>query len=624
MRRGGSVCLCVLLLACVLLIMPASASYPMFHYDVERTGNFTDGGPPTAEILWKTEITGLVGASPIIWNGNVYVTNWFGWGEWNPGLYCVNASNGNIVWRNENITGASSVAIYNRVLFIGSQSGNFSCVNATTGNIIWSEKIENNPGWYGIASSPLIYNEKVYITTFSSGALHCFDISGTELWNITTGNEISCFTSPAAYEGLIFFAGNSTGNALYCVNENGIREWTFSIGEKITNTPSIDNGNVYFATSSKLYAVNITSHTEVWNVSFSGTMSIAALSYGKVFIGSKDGNLYCFNATTGNLLWEFETYEAPLGGKIDSSPAVANGIVYFGTNWGGTTTNGTIYAVNVSNGELVWAYSPPNYIMSSPFIYGGKLYIGADDGYLYCFGHISTIWEGGASLLPGNITITLKDGNTTEINGLSTLSALVKASEFGGFNVTIANTTYGLYVESVADIPAEGLCGWMYLVNYPHEGSPTIGADKYILSDGDVVHWYYGCYDPQTWEPSTPAESEHVIKIGVQVPDKIYISELNVTDGGRGGNATAWVNVTALADGWYVIVVSGVNENGEAIAGISTLRLAASDSVRLPAIIPIPQQVQTGNYKLYAGVYRLDDYPNTILHWYGYDTCKVS
>src|SRR5262249_48076537 len=49
----------------------------------------------------------------------------------------------------------------------------------------------------------------------------------------------------------------------------------------------------------------------------------AAVANGMVYIGSEDYNLYALNASTGALVWSYYT-----GFQADYSPAVANGMVY--------------------------------------------------------------------------------------------------------------------------------------------------------------------------------------------------------------------------------------------------------------------------------------------------------
>jgi hypothetical protein len=467
----------------------------------------------------------------------------------------------------------------------------------------------------------LVYNDTIYVTTFSNGTLWALDLNGNIKWRITTRGEISHYTSPSAYNGLILFAGNYSGvNALVCVNESGVVLWNFTVDSMIKSSIAIAYGNAYFTTEHRVYAVNLTMHNEVWNRSINGTISTPAIAYGKVFVGTKDGVLYCFDAFNGNELWNFTA-----NGKIDSSPAVSGSVVYFATN----TPYGTIYALNITDGSLIWNYTliPPQgkyyNIMSSPFIWNGKLFIGADDGNLHCFGSFSTIWDGSVTLIPENVTITLNDGNKTEISGVSALYALIKASQ-GNFTVNITQASWGLYVESIAGINPQGYCGWMYWVNYPNDEIPMIGADKYTLSDGDTVLWYYGCYDPNTWKPSTPADSSYVIKIKVNVEKPIKILDLTTSSAKLGGNVTVYVNVTALTSDWFVVVVSGLNDKGDYIAGISTFYLKNGESLNVPVFIHIPQLNTAGTYKLYAGIYRLSDYPNNLIDWLGAVNCEVS
>jgi len=701
-----------------------------FHFDESRTGNFDSKATSIPGLEWRANLTGLIDASPVYSDGKVYVSNWYGWGSWRAGLYCVNASTGEIEWVNENISGASTPTIQDDFIFIGDVTGKLYCINKSDGREVWNITLEKNPGWYGIASSPLFYNNTIYVTTFSEGVLHAIDLNGDELWNVTTG-EISPYTSPSAYDGKIFFAGY---DGLYCLDESGNKIWRFD-ASNITNTPSAGYDKVFFATTDTLYAVDI-SGNEVWNVSLNGTMSTAAVGYGNVYIGTKDGEMMCFNASSGIEVWNFTA-----NGKIDSSPALSNGVVYFATN----TPNGTIYALNASDGELIWGYSlnPPSgsyyNIMSSPFIAGNRLFIGADDGFLYCFGPI--IWEGSVELSPVKVRLVFKDGREGEINGTTVLAALLKASEKGGFNVTVVDTAWGPYVESIADIQAEGLkgwmytvngnmpsvgasdyelndgdtvefyygswnenaekadyriiihtnltnviwsgsikiapgsfyagarsgkiyeienitalgalnaasiqgnftytindewyesfgalfvdsiyginnsgtSGWMYWVNYPDDPMPSVGSDRYLIKDGDRVYWYY--YEK---DGDNPINSRYVIKIDVRA-DRAFIEAFNVSEGRRGGNATAWVKVSSLNEGWYVVVVSGTGD-GESISGISTVHMGENENITIPVIINVPQQVHAGNYTLHAGIYALESYPNQIINWTGSKSCEV-
>ena len=66
----------------------------------------------------------------------------------------------------------------------------------------------------------------------------------------------------------------------------------------------------------------------------------------KVLVADKDNPVLCaFAAGTGEPVWRFVP-----GGRIDSSPAIYKGLVYFGAS------DGFVYCLDLSNGELRWRY----------------------------------------------------------------------------------------------------------------------------------------------------------------------------------------------------------------------------------------------------------------------------
>ncbi len=69
-------------------------------------------------------------------------------------------------------------------------------------------------------------------------------------------------------------------------------------------------------------------------------------------------------------LWTYTT-----GDAIKTSPAVADGLVYFGSD------DGYVYALNAASGSLVWKYNTYGPVQSSPAVVDGVVYIGG------CHGH---------------------------------------------------------------------------------------------------------------------------------------------------------------------------------------------------------------------------------------------
>ena len=93
-----------------------------------------------------------------------------------------------------------------------------------------------------------------------------------------------------------------------------------------------------------------------------------------LLVVSEDGNLYAFDAGTGDELpWSpFRT-----GDKIWSTPVVQNGVAYFGSH------DHFVYAVDLRDGRQLWRYETGGAVVSNPLLFAGKLFIGSFDRKLY-------------------------------------------------------------------------------------------------------------------------------------------------------------------------------------------------------------------------------------------------
>ncbi len=392
----------VLLVGAVLLSLPLTTAamgdsdgYFTFQYDAQRTGNASGTGPETATVLWQSgeKTAGCIQAGPIVVNDRVYVVVWASWmaGNATNALYCLDMETGRELWNNTDVYGASTPAFANDKLFLGTTARTLACVDVTNGEVLWNEPIDPSPSFHGVASSPLVHENLVFIMSSSDGTLHAFSFDGTELWNFSTGDQIFYYASPAAYEDKLLFAGNSgKQHALYCVNLSTHEEvWKFTTATELRATPTIwaDESLIFFTTkyvygkAHGLYALNLSTGEESWNVTHKSSWVSPAVSDGRLYIGGSavDSTFYCYNAHNGSLIWKNEE----MGGSIDSSPVVAGGTVYFGTN----EVEGTVFAVDAENGTTLWSYTlqiPPGYgggynAASPPAIADRTLYIGVDN-----------------------------------------------------------------------------------------------------------------------------------------------------------------------------------------------------------------------------------------------------
>jgi outer membrane protein assembly factor BamB len=124
----------------------------------------------------------------------------------------------------------------------------------------------------------------------------------------------------------------------------------------------------------------------LWTYATQGEVwSSPAAANGVVYFGSDDHSVYAVNVKTHKLNWKFETSDI-----VRSRPAVANGIVYFSSD------DGYLFAVNAKNGRQVWkldmgrpvASRKPvpeswDYMQSSPAVADGKVYSGTSNPNFY-------------------------------------------------------------------------------------------------------------------------------------------------------------------------------------------------------------------------------------------------
>ena len=128
------------------------------------------------------------------------------------------------------------------------------------------------------------------------------------------------------------------------------------------------------------------------------------VAYDKVFVtafetnSSHRGYAYALNKTTGETIWAIEVVGSGYPGYMHSSPAVVGGMVFYGChweyNWFPLVFPSFVCASSVIDGSTQWRThvgggSGVHLISSPSVILGSRVFIGSDDGYLYCLDYNS-------------------------------------------------------------------------------------------------------------------------------------------------------------------------------------------------------------------------------------------
>jgi len=89
--------------------------------------------------------------------------------------------------------------------------------------------------------------------------------------------------------------------------------------------------------------------------------------------------------------------------------------------------------------------------------------------------------------------LAVDEGAPLTLEAPTALGALETASRRGEFFYRLTATSFGPYVSQIGKWPGEGASGWVYKVNGV---SPPVGADAYVVKEGDEVLWYYATFGP--------------------------------------------------------------------------------------------------------------------------------
>jgi outer membrane protein assembly factor BamB len=318
--------------------------------------------------------------------------------------------------------------------------------------------------------------------------------------------------------------------------------------------------------------------------------SSPAVANGVVYFGSHDHKVYALDAATGALLWSYTT-----GDSVGpSSPAVANGVVYVGSG------DQNLYALDASTGALRWSYTTGGGA-SSPAVANGVVYVGSNDDKLYAL-DAST----GALLW-----------SHTTGGWVSSSPAVVNGVVYFGSN---DNKVYALDA-------ATGISLWSYTTGSNIYSSPAVANgivyvgggydDKLCALDASTgaLLWSYATGG---FVGTSPAVANGVVYFSAYPPDnKLYALDAatgaflwSYTD----GPLVAWVDSNpAIANGVAYVGSAGDSTNLYALDASTgaLLRRYATGTVggivSSPAVANGMVYVGSNDHKLYAfGVSGLD------------------
>lgn len=345
----------------------------MFRGNPAHTGEYPGPAPLKGELKWEFETEevrqGLhyVIASAVA-EDMVFIRSFY------PYLYALDAETGVEKWKFFAGSGGyqSTITVVDGMVYtIGSNENDvyIHALDAQTGEEKWKYKIKASNGFVVVDSVLYVASDGLYALDAITGALK---------WKYSTEEQLT--SSPAVAEGIVYCV--TVNGPIYAISaDSGTLKWKSERNIIIVfSSPAIrDNtlfiGGQYNGKENYVFALDAETGILKWKYPTEGQIfSSPAVAKGMVFIGSNDNNLYALDTETGALKWRYETLEL-----VQSSPIVVDDVVFFGSN------DQNIYALQATTGTLIKVlYTTEGIPMTSvPTVEKGVLYMEDSDHSFY-------------------------------------------------------------------------------------------------------------------------------------------------------------------------------------------------------------------------------------------------
>ncbi len=272
----------------------------------------------------------------------------------------------------------ASPLLYNGMLYISTLNGVIYKLNSKTGTLVSKFSLLGKP--YRLIATPIADGKLIYFGT-TNDTLYAVD-TGTGNISWKYGTKDSILSSPTVHKGYVIVA--SYDGKVYSLDEaTGVPKWTFASNPKDAyySSPAVNDSFVYIGgLNGIMYELRVSDGTLKWK--FPATGNIGAIQSsptvygGNCIFGSNDYRVYCVDTQSGLPRWVDST-----GDRVVSSPfADVNNqlVIVAGYDY-------NVYAYNILNGTVKWDFVSPvrALFQSSPIVYGGLVFIGGYDKYLY-------------------------------------------------------------------------------------------------------------------------------------------------------------------------------------------------------------------------------------------------
>ncbi len=300
-------------------------------------------GPAPA---WQTRLNGQIFASPIVFDGKVYV---------------------------------------------GTTGGVFNALDARDGKILWSFAA-GRP----VFGTAMVTADAVYFVCDNGYLLRLRRDDGKEVWRYDLGDErVSRVIGhpevfdwdwhgpkPEVADGVVY-VGSGAGGFHAIDAATGARKWRIATSGKVRGGAAVAGDKVIFGSADHfVYALDRATGKELWRFDTGAEVEDRPLVEGtRVFIGNRGAGLFALDLSTGERLWKLFFW----GSWLESTPVLADGILYVGSS-----DLRRVSAIRPEDGKVLWRSDVYGWTFGTPLLVGDRIFVGAAGGEPYFIHHVAS------------------------------------------------------------------------------------------------------------------------------------------------------------------------------------------------------------------------------------------
>lgn len=196
-------------------------------------------------------------------------------------------------------------------------------------------------------------------------------------------------------DGDLVFAGDDHGDLHAFDRKSGEIRWTSEHGSRIHGAPVADGGNVYFASSKGLTAVERNDGDFRWTYGIQNGADYCALAPKQkyVIVGGYDGKLHAISTETGFDVWKINIVDdAPVDppefdgarARLNNLPARPSGITCDDEcAYACIFDQCRVVAIDLNSGKKKWSTQTEGWMLAAPTVSSDSVYVVSQDKHLW-------------------------------------------------------------------------------------------------------------------------------------------------------------------------------------------------------------------------------------------------